>query len=174
MALSDSSGLYLFSALLQANAAILALLAVFAVFRIQTLANRVSTMREYLLQHGPSYQIPRQRVVEFEWASPAEKERMIGETPDPAIEFGLAQSGATQFRRWRDADIAINETKTSLAAPIVALTSLMVISAFGIIYAVAVHSSWPQGEPYLLFLVALGNSFAYVWVARQLITLARK
>ena len=47
---SESTGLYLFSALLQANAAILAILGVFGIFRIQSLQSKIEYIKQGLLQ----------------------------------------------------------------------------------------------------------------------------
>ena len=47
---SNSTGLYLFSALLQANAAIIAIVGVFGIFRIQNLQSKIEYIKQVLLQ----------------------------------------------------------------------------------------------------------------------------
>jgi hypothetical protein len=47
---SDSTGLYLFSALLQANAAIIAIVGVFGIFRIQNLQSKIEYIKSGLLE----------------------------------------------------------------------------------------------------------------------------
>ena len=47
---SNSTGLYLFSALLQANAAIIAIVGVFGIFRIQSLQSKIEYIKQGLLQ----------------------------------------------------------------------------------------------------------------------------
>jgi len=47
---SDSTGLYLFSALLQANGAIIAIIGVFGIFRIQNLYQRIDYIKQIITQ----------------------------------------------------------------------------------------------------------------------------
>ena len=49
---SNTTGLYLFSALLQANAAIIAIVGVFGIFRIQSLQSKIEYIKQVLLQPG--------------------------------------------------------------------------------------------------------------------------
>jgi len=98
---SDSTSLYVFSALLQANAAILSIAAIFVIFRIQSLGSAIEVRRSILADftRPPDVRTSVSQIAEFESMPPTVRRQWL-----TANHGGVFQAYCLpHFQAWADA-----------------------------------------------------------------------
>lgn len=117
MQLDQNTCLYLFSALLQADGAIISIVGIFVIFKIQSLQSQIETIKNYLLStnHGTT-------AIEFESDS-VTHDRI------------LKQSGNPRYQKWENINKEIAKCKIKTIVPTILLVSGMVGAIIGMLYA---------------------------------------
>lgn len=151
MQIDESTGLYFCSALLQANAALIAISWVIGIFKAQSINNRIQSLKQSALQHlkpFDEYSFYSKHIYEFEQANKARRDLIIkafGSGPAHIIqhparileEWLLLQEGLR--RMWRSI--------FNISACFLLMISL---SGFGIIFATTIHHRYPNHEMWYL------------------------
>lgn len=128
---SDNTGLYFYSALLQANAAILSIVGVFYIFRIQSNQNSIDILKNLLLSDKGRFTWP-ESIIEFE--SLSIKKRKI-ETEERKYPKQILP----QLTKWTNLEEQIITIKASIAFPTCLLSLGIIVYAAGILSANKVH-----------------------------------
>jgi len=138
---SESTLLYFFSALLQANAAILSIVGVFLVFRLQSLRSAIDTLRTIFLQK-PGESIWPERLAEFDEMDISKKRKWIAERQQKkelTIMLPLFKSWITHLEN-------IESLKTRARRPTILLALSICLFTFGLSFAAYVHSLGFESE----------------------------
>ena len=154
--IDDYTGLYFYSALLQGNASLLAILGVFVIYRLQDLKSSVSNIRDFFLGYGVLHGSSRELVQEFDLASISEKKDQLTKVPDYPAEKG-GTTFRKQFSLWIDYEVMIAETKNHIFWPTISLGGVIAISMIGIILAKHIHTSSVGLELTLFLIIAFWN-----------------
>ena len=130
---SDNTSLYFFSALLQANAAILSLLAIFVIFRIQSLASSIDT-RKFVLGSDLGVHIPSHEINTFERMSIQEKKSEVDRLK------GKGSALVAHFEAWVTYEEKIDGLRHSVIVPGALLAGSIFIFAVALGLASFIHS----------------------------------
>jgi len=139
---SEYSSLYFFSALLQANAAILSLFAIFVIFRIQSLASSIDT-RKLVLGADPSH-ASAYDINSFERMSLQEKKCEVDH------KTGRRAFGVAHYLAWIAYEEKIEELKHSIIVPSSVLAGSILFYAIALALAHFIHRSGVLVEAVLL------------------------
>jgi hypothetical protein len=130
---SDSSSLYFFSALLQANAAILSLLAIFVIFRIQALSASIDT-RKFVLGSDLGVHVAASDINSFERMSLQQKKEYIERKQGKGIAI------LPHFEAWISYQQQIDDLKHSIITPCFALAASVLVFSVALFFASCVHA----------------------------------
>jgi hypothetical protein len=140
---SDSSALYLYSALLQANAAILSLFAIFVIFRIQSLASSIDT-RKFVLGSDLGRHVAAADINSFEIMSIQDKKSYIDCRQGKGIPI------LAHFEAWVSYEEKIEHLKHTIITPCTTLAGSILFFAFAVSIANFVHRLSVIGEAILM------------------------
>jgi hypothetical protein len=163
---SNNSAFYLYSALLQANAAILSIVAIFVIFRIQSLASAVDAKRSALSLdsgvHPSAHDIDL-----FDRISLEEKKKWIkGKRSD-----FTATRLLPHFEAWLRYSEAIEKLKRHILLPTVVIGGSIVFFAIELLLASYLHSKAPVIEAVLMLLSVVIEFLCILIVARAILAL---
>jgi hypothetical protein len=149
---SESTGFYLYSSLLQANAAILSILGVFTIFRIQSIQSAIDTIKNSLVISNPNHYPSTEEMDEFDVYTTQEKMAKAKEG------YGSHQGGSYhdstkkninhRYVNWASKEDKIDKIKNSLLFPSILLAISIIAFAIFIILSKWIHC---QGETVELF-----------------------
>lgn len=140
---SDNTGLYFYSALLQANAAILSIVGVFYIFRIQSNQNSIDSLKSPLLADQGKFSWPK-TIMDFESLSIKKRKIEIEERKHP-------EQILPQLTRWTNLEEQIITIKSSIAFPTCLLSLGIIFYAVGILSANKVHKFVDNSEFQILY-----------------------
>ena len=124
---SDYTALYFFSALLQANAAILAIVGVFFIFRIRTYQSSIDFLRNYLM-NSPSL-IAKCSVIEFDNLTQEVRKTRIEENKEKNYyNIGVIP----HLESWDEKVDKIKKIKTVIKPPTILLAIGIIINGLGL------------------------------------------
>ncbi|MDP8323375.1 MAG: hypothetical protein RAO94_13605 [Candidatus Stygibacter australis] len=127
----ETSSLYFFSALLQSNAAIFAIVGVFIVFRLQSLQSSLDMLKNTLMQNRGKT-ITLCSVIEFDKLNIKEKEKKINFVDEvTTIDFLL--------QTWVEKEKKINMIKNSIGFPTGAIIVVLIFNIFGLVFSNFIH-----------------------------------
>lgn len=160
---SDSTGLYFFSALLQANAAILAIVGIFVIFKIQSFESGIDVIKNALsAERGISTTIDSDPsiIVEYEWRSPDDR-RIFKQGIIDARVLRLLED-------WDNKDEAINRIKSGLKYPSFILCLKIVFDAAGILIINGIHKFNNVGEAVIYLVFLAGQIYVFFVIIRSM------
>jgi len=163
--LSDSTSLYLFSALLQANAALFALLGVFIVFRMQSHKSSIDIIKSTLYSDRGEHSTP-SRVASFESMKYNEKKNFFSRMDSSDYYYRLYETWVYHLDR-------NNELKKYITIPSLFLTSGMLLDVIMLAFASNLHIYHPLIEVLLLYVMSLYHIFIYSKITYDLIKVVR-
>ena len=152
-ALRPETSLYFFSALFQGNASLLAIGAVFVVFKIQTLQQEVMLIRNFLVSSESGLKPNFTGVYYFQFADQQKREQIIKEN----------KSISGYLRRWNKSEKQMKEIGEFTKRSIIFFSCIIGLSIFGIIFSSFLNCySW---------LVSFGifNVVGLVYLAKNII-----
>ena len=154
---SESTSLYFFSAWLQANAAILALVGVFIVFKIQALGSAIDSVSGPLYSNLSRINITPRLVDDFAKASLENKGKMLNKF-DVLVEPTL--------QRWISLEKQLKDSKPLVRIPTILLAVGIGIDASLLIVASSIHNSGNILEALILITICIFHIFVMVRVVR--------
>lgn len=151
---NENTGLYLFSALLQANAAILAIAGVFGIFKIQSINSKIDFLKNVLhYPHGRhmSTGLSPKDINSFEKKTHEEKVKQMSETKDDTIKIMLSDWVKYEKQIMTLNPIIINSSKY--------LGFGIIINAIGIIFSNLIHNMNICFESIIFLIVLVFHGF---------------
>lgn len=148
---SDTSALYFFSALLQANAAIIAIIGVFWIFKIQTYQAGVDSIKNALsIERGitSNLDVDPSIISKFESLDLSEKTSYMNQEI-------LNDSLRSLLQSWVRNEESIDNLKSGIRIPVILLAVGIVFNAFGLVIANLIHQVGHIVELIVLLLVLL-------------------
>ena len=128
---TDSSGLYFYSALLQANAAIIALIGLYTIFRIQVAYTTIESLKAFLLAEHSGI---RDSALRFDSMDFKEKTEQIKKyTGDDSL--------SKAYRRWHNQIELISQHKRGIIFPTVLLGIALVSDSIFLFLTSSLHHS---------------------------------
>lgn len=151
---SDSTGLYFYSALVQANAAILSIVGVFIIFRLQSLQSSIDRAVRALLSDTRTTPSP---VIEFEKMNLEEKKTFVerGKIEPPIKPL---------FREWATNEEKISKIRSSIKLPTRLLAFGIVGDSIGLLGANLIHENGVRIESCVLWLFLLLEVYIVIFV----------
>ncbi|MCI0691130.1 hypothetical protein L0337_03880 [candidate division KSB1 bacterium] len=153
---SDSTGLYFYSALVQANAAILSIVGVFTIFKIQSIQSSIDLVKNILVAEG-GRRITIDNLVEFDQMSLENKKSAIQNGKYSKAILPLFNNWATQIEK-------INKIKLSIKLPTRLLVVGIVGDSIGVLAANLVHENGVRIESCVLCLFLLLEIYIVIFV----------
>jgi len=127
---SDSTGLYFYSALLQANAAIIALIGLYTTFRIQSANSNVESFRNYFLAGND---VLRDLGFRFDEMTLKRKQNNLSLDTSTGIEHRI-------FQRWYDNLILINKFKIGIILPTTLIAIALISDSIFLFLTTSLHT----------------------------------
>lgn len=144
---SEYTALYFFSALLQANAAILAIAGVFFIFRIQTYQSSIDFLKNYLMNSGTL--IGPYSVIEFNNLTQEVRKKRIEENEEKKYyELGVIY----HLENWIEKHDEILKVKSAIKPPTILLAIGIIINGLGLFFANFIHNSLFANEFIILII----------------------
>ena len=158
---SESTGLYFFSATLQANAALLSVFAIFVIFRIQQLESTISAISTLLLNDRGTHLIVVKDALRFLEAHMEERKKLAN---------SYVRDLQILAKKWIQAKEQADSVARSLRAPTIFLAVLMAVDLFGMLFASAIHATGTGFEAAVLGILAVLNSAAMIQLGMRIIS----
>lgn len=134
---SENTSFYFFSALLQGNAAIISLLFIFLLHKLQSLQNQIDLTRENLTRIAVGISIWVEDIIKFDNYSINEKRTFLEERKNKID----SQQTLPLLTKWLQCEEETKKLKDK-AKPFLCLLSLsIIIFALGIIFANSIHTN---------------------------------
>ncbi|MDP2984079.1 MAG: hypothetical protein Q8O92_12210 [Candidatus Latescibacter sp.] len=146
---SDSSSLYFFSALLQSNAAIISLVGIFVIFKIQSLQSKVEMIRNFLISNPNKYPHPKY-VIEFDNLILEDKSKKIDNNTY------IEQEHKLYFNKWVEILKKIEEIKNKIKKPTILIVSSLIAFVFCLMFASSIHK---LGVVFELVILSLSTGY---------------
>ena len=128
---TGNTGLYFYSALLQANAAIFSIVGVFYIFRLQSINSAISEFFFLLTSQGSAI---REEAIKFRNASTTDKEAKVKK-------LSMFKDGITfEYSRWLILEKELLQLRKKYIPPITNLTFLIVFEIFFLLLSETIHN----------------------------------
>lgn len=155
---SDSSSLYFYSALLQANAAILSIVGVFIIFRIQSYQSSIDIIKTALINNrrmvGPN------DVIGFDNFNISEKEEYIKRLNNSVLK--------NHCSNWIEKEKKLKKVKSSIKLPTILLAIGIIINSIGLFTASYIHSNLMNYEFKILAAIILFQIITVYFVVKTI------
>ena len=158
---SDNTGLYFFSAILQANAAILSIVGVFIIFRIQSYQSPIDIIRNSFLIEFKKWTNP-DWILDFDNSSlEGKKEKFKNAKYD--------KDTMPRLSEWIKNEEKILKTKSSIILPSLLLSSGAILSIIGLLLINHLHCSFENYEFHILYLFSIFEITTIVSVVKTIL-----
>jgi len=166
---SDNSAYYFFSSLLQANAAILSIVGVFYIFRIQSLSSSIDVAKTALSQNPAKFTTPA-RIAAFDDENLEGKKHELeqmknNEAGNLILPF---------FGLWVKSEIEIDRLKNKARLPTILLAASLIIFTAGLLLAAYLHSLPFPVEFLTLLILSLLESALVAHIAWTILELMKQ
>lgn len=174
---NESTSLYIYSALFQANAAILSIIGVFIIFRLQSLQSHVDTLKNFILTtYDDKDKVT--RFFLFEQGDLKMKYQMI-ETKDKLPEENEKIDEKTfrienPFELWFYKERELLQTKNLIKLPIRLLLVALIINGFSLLFASNIHAYHPIFEVDLEYINILYEVLVLLVISSRMIFMVTK
>lgn len=161
---TDFTGLYLFSALIQANAAIFSIIGVFYIFRLQSIQSSISNIFNALYNENIGI---RQHAEEFNHkdidGKRAYSEKLTGDDPI-----------SKNYRDWLEYELEKNDLRDKIRNPLFTIVILIIIQIVFLIISNGIHSlgNWFEIISYLL--IGLFQIYVLIIVVNSIISIINR
>ena len=161
---SNYTGSYLFSALIQANAAIFSIIGVFYIFRLQSIQSAISNIFNALYNENISI---RQKAEEFNHKNIDEKktyaERLSGDNPI-----------SKNYRDWLEYELEKNDLRDKIRNPLFTIVILIILQIIFLIISNGIHSLGNWFETISYILIGLYQIYVLVVVVHSIISIINR
>jgi len=127
---TNSTGLYFYSALLQANAALVAIIGLYTIFRIQSINSIIESIKSSLIAEGSSF---RKEVTKFDTMNLNDKKKRVKEVFTDTTGISLA------YRRWLKLELLNSDYKKSMVYPAILFGSAIILNAMLLFLSSSIH-----------------------------------
>jgi hypothetical protein len=158
---SDSTSLYFFSALLQSNAAIISLVGIFVIFKIQTLQSSIDIIKNSLMSDMGRWTTP-SMIVELDILPLSNKIDRIEKDPyrNPYIN--------PQVNTWVKKLKEIEKIKAKIKTPTILIVTSLIAFVIGLMFASYIHKLGDISEFIILSLSTSYEIIIVVFVFRTI------
>jgi hypothetical protein len=146
LSFSENTGLYLYSALLQANAAILALIGVYIIFKIQSLKSEIEIVKNYIVHNTNGATAPKKYYFKFDLGNLNDKKKLWDEIKRQNLD---KKDPYSKFGQWYHIESNIEFISGSVKFPSIVLAISILLNAILIIFAYSIHNQHPLREFYV-------------------------
>ena len=154
---SDSSSLYLYSALLQANAAIIALIGVFFIYKFQALQNDIDSIRSFMLKEdGMRGQYIRYHLF-YKLNLYLKKKKLIEQKSDLFFD---------NYNEWFIKELQVAQLKLKLKSPILFLAYVLISNAILLFFSTYLHNNFIVIEIIVGFLSVVAESILIIKISK--------
>jgi hypothetical protein len=134
---TDATGLYLYSALLQANAALLALIGLYIVFRLQSINSRIDSLKSSLFAEGTQFGGD---AVRFDSMTLERKVKWIDKLGKDNSWIKLT------YLRWLDLYLISKQFKRGVIIPTLLIGVAICLNALFLFRSSSLHINYPSQE----------------------------
>lgn len=174
---NESTSLYIYSALFQANAAILSIIGVFIIFRLQSLQSHIDTLKNFILTtYEDKHKMT--RFFLFEQGDLKMKYQMI-ESMDKLPEYQGKNDGQSfrvenPFELWFYKERELLQTKNMIKLPIRLLLIALIINGLSLLFATNLHTYHRTFEVDLAYMNILYEFFVLLIISSRMIFMITK
>ncbi|MBK7379640.1 MAG: hypothetical protein IPJ03_11635 [Ignavibacteriales bacterium] len=161
---SENTGLYFFSSLIQANAAILSIIGVFYIFRLQSIQVAISNIFNALFYENITI---REGAEDFKNKSLDDKKTYVSRlTAHDHI--------SNSYRNWLEYEIEQNDIKERIKNPLITITVLIILQVIFLIISNGIHSLGIWSEIITYLIVGLFQIYVLVIVVKSIILIINR
>lgn len=163
MNIDSSTGLYFYSALLQTDAAILAIIGLFITFKLQAIQSTILTLRQRITNVIYAENIPADRIkiigqlTDFDKYSPEEKIRFADQ--NKLIGLYTYLQDEIPFHKKTFA------MKNMAKIPLYFFSILLALNTIGIIFTSTIHNHLPDFEFFILAIIGMLHISFFIWIS---------
>lgn len=156
---SESTSLYIYSSFLQANAAIIAVLGFFIIYKIQALQSSIDVIKSDLMRDRGMYSHPK-TVLDFDSATIQEKEKRFND-------FKKDHYYLLHYKIWIDNLKSITKLKSQIKIPTIFLTLVIVSDGICLLFCTNLHRYHQATEVYLGYIVILIHIILWLYICKK-------
>jgi hypothetical protein len=164
--LSESSGYYFYSAVLQANAAILSIVGVFIIFRIQRLQSTIDLIQNSFLMNLEKYATP-EKFSEFFNSTLEKKKEVFEDLHYP----NYIMSSLSVCIKNEETILGFN---SAIKTPTLLLASGIILSTIGLFFTNFLHSTYGKTEFSLLLVFMIFEIVTIVFVVKTIFKIIKE
>jgi len=158
---TDSTSLYIYSAFLQANAAIFAVFGVFIVYSMQSHKSSIDIIKSTMYSDRGEHSQPT-TIAEFESLSTAEKKQKFSVMDTKGYYYKLYETWIHHLDR-------NNELKKYITLPTIILTIGMILDALFLLFCSNFHYYHPNSEVIIAMILVVYHIVIWSFIAKDLI-----
>lgn len=163
---TESTSLYIYSSFLQANAAIIAILGLFIIYRIQSLQSSIDVIKSDIMRDRGTYSHPK-TVLDFDSAS----------IDDKGKKFTALQKDhyyLLHYKIWLENLKSITNHKTLITIPTLFLTTAIIIDAVCLLFCSNLHYYHKTAEVFLAYFVVLIHISLWIYISMSIIKVIKQ
>ena len=164
---TESTSLYIYSAFLQANAAIIAILGLFIIYKIQSLQSSIDIIKSEMMRNQSLESHPKV-IADFDTALINKKEEIYKDL-EKQKSFYLPY-----FKIWLDNSIGISNLKNLITNPTIFLTTVIIIDGICLLICSNLHKYYKVEEVYLAYLVMLIHLILWIYICKTIINVIKQ
>lgn len=163
---SESTSLYIYSSFLQANAAIIAVLGFFIIYKIQALQSSIDVIKSDLMRDRGMYSHPK-TVLDFDSATMEEKEKRFNYLKKDHYYL-------LHYKIWIDNLKSIKKLKSQIKIPTIFLTLVIVSDGICLLFCTNLHRYHQSIEVYLAYIVILIHVILWLYICKNIINVIKQ
>ncbi|MDA3861042.1 MAG: hypothetical protein PF445_07425 [Melioribacteraceae bacterium] len=164
---SENTSLYLYSSLLQANAAIIAIVGLFVIFKIQQMSSSIDVIKSSIMLDNGRRSTP-EEVENFDRGTVQEKVNLL------EVRRNGRGSYLPLYESWLEKLKYIGRLKKKIVVPTIALTTMIILNTVALVLASHLNLYFPSIEVIVAYLITLIQIIVWVYVAKIIINTVKK
>jgi hypothetical protein len=170
---SESTGFYLYSSLLQANAAILSILGVFTIFRVQSIQAAIEIIKNSLISSPfEGHYSATEEMDEFDNFSLKEKINAVksgyGSHADGTYKNISKPNLNHRYKNWTDNEEKIDKIKKSIKWPSILLAGSIIVLSVFIVLSKWIHCKGIKTELYFFAIILIFESLILFYILKYI------
>lgn len=162
----ESTSLYIYSSFLQANAAIIAVLGLFIIYKIQALQSSIDIIKSDLMRDRGMYSHPK-TVLCFDSATIEEKEKIFNEMKKDHYYL-------LHYKIWIDSLKNIANLKSLIKTPTIFLTLVIISDGISLLLCSNLHKYHRTAEIYLAYIIILIHIILWLYICKAIINVIKQ
>ena len=164
---TDSTSLYIYGSLLQANAAVFAILGLFIIYKIQSVQSSIDIIKSDLMR-SQSLESHPQIITDFDNAS-IEKKKEECEKFKKNNSFYYAY-----FKTWLDNSESISNLKIRITYPTIFLTTAIIIDGICLLFCSNLHKYHPTEEICIAYFTMFIHIIIWIYICKNVISVIKQ